>query len=651
MIGPPWARLGTGLASTCLAFLTSDSMARRLFERFGKPALVLAIALGVMAVVWLFRSVDWHLMDVAWRRVRQQPAGVFVVFGALGTAFSLRAVAWCAVSPSISFSQALAAIHVALLGNHVLPLRMGEPLRVVSAVRRSPITVRDATVSSVGLRAADTVALLLLGLVAAPSLMADRVGWWGAALGVAAVAAAVATFWLLHDEPNRAGVDAPRGTDSNAGLDRETVSNVHAGLNKFRQGLARPRTLTLVAAAWLAEATVVWMVARWFGAELSPADSVFVLAVAVSAQMLAVTPAGVGTYELAASSALGLVGVPLDVALAMAVMLHAVKTAYSLLVGVPALFVPDPGMFGRSRVPLNLPERALPQPNRPLENLPGRPRAADLAGAPAPIVMFLPARNEEARICSVIASVPSNVGGHRVLTIVIDDASTDQTAQRARGAGAIVVHHDRHRGLGAAVATGLFESVRLGAAAAAFCDADGEYDPSQLGDIVGPILSGDAHYVVGSRFAGQILSMRPHRKAGNRLLTLWVRYMTRLPVTDGQSGYRALSSDAARAAVVAHDYNYAQVLTLDLVMKGFGYREVPIRYRFRRTGRSFVRLGAYLRAVVPASYRVLNAASPVTAPGEIDLAELASAQRVPGAMTTPSISDRGYLERAATTAR
>ncbi len=201
------------------------------------------------------------------------------------------------------------------------------------------------------------------------------------------------------------------------------------------------------------------------------------------------------------------------------------------------------------------------------------------------------------------------------------------------------------------MATGLFESVRLGAAAAAFCDADGEYDPSQLGDIVGPILSGDAHYVVGSRFAGQILSMRPHRKAGNRLLTLWVRYMTRLPVTDGQSGYRALSSDAARAAVVAHDYNYAQVLTLDLVMKGFGYREVPIRYRFRRTGRSFVRLGAYLRAVVPASYRVLNAASPVTAPGEIDLAELASAQRVPGAMTTPSISDRGYLERAATTAR
>ena len=57
------------------------------------------------------------------------------------------------------------------------------------------------------------------------------------------------------------------------------------------------------------------------------------------------------------------------------------------------------------------------------------------------------------------------------------------------------------------------------------------------------------------------------------------------------------------AAEIIHDYNYAQVLTLDLLGKGFRYAEVPISYRFRTRGRSFVRLVPYLRRVVPAVVR------------------------------------------------
>jgi hypothetical protein len=91
------------------------------------------------------------------------------------------------------------------------------------------------------------------------------------------------------------------------------------------------------------------------------------------------------------------------------------------------------------------------------------------------------------------------------------------------------------------------------------------------------------------------------------VLTAGLRWVARRPdLTDGQSGYRAFSVEAAAAAEVAHDYNYAQVLTLDLLSKGFTYAEVPIRYRFRTTGTSFVRLGPYLRRVLPAVYRELN---------------------------------------------
>jgi glycosyltransferase involved in cell wall biosynthesis len=225
-----------------------------------------------------------------------------------------------------------------------------------------------------------------------------------------------------------------------------------------------------------------------------------------------------------------------------------------------------------------------------------------------PVVLVLPARNEERSVGDVVARVPDRAADHPVVCIVVDDGSTDATATKAEGAGARVVRQPP-RGLGAAVRTGLAAAVALDAAAVAFCDADGEYAPEELERLVEPILDGDADYVAGSRFAGTIRRMHAHRRLGNRLLTFAVARLARRPITDGQSGYRALSLEAARAAEIVHDYNYAQVLTIDLVRKGFRYAEVPISYSFRREGRSFVRLLPYLRNVVPAVWRELRSPS------------------------------------------
>ena len=90
--------------------------------------------------------------------------------------------------------------------------------------------------------------------------------------------------------------------------------------------------------------------------------------------------------------------------------------------------------------------------------------------------------------------------------------------------------------------------------------------------------------------------------------------MARTPIGDGQSGFRALSGAAAADAEIVHDYNYAQVLTLDLLAKRYRYMEVPIGYQFRTTGRSFVRPARYLRQVVPAVWRELNAAPRLASP-------------------------------------
>ena len=224
-----------------------------------------------------------------------------------------------------------------------------------------------------------------------------------------------------------------------------------------------------------------------------------------------------------------------------------------------------------------------------------------------PVILFLPAYEEAATVGAVVARVPAAVCGHPVRCLVVDDGSTDDTAARAEAAGAEVVSLPANQGLGAAVRTGLGLAVAAGAAAVAFCDADGEYAPEELERLVTPVLDGTADYVVGSRFAGERRRMRPHRWVGNRLLSGTLSVVAGHRLSDGQSGYRALSAPAARAAEVIHDYNYAQVLTLDLLAKGFRYAEVPISYRHRTEGTSFVRLVPYLRRVVPAVIRQLRA--------------------------------------------
>jgi glycosyltransferase involved in cell wall biosynthesis len=281
-------------------------------------------------------------------------------------------------------------------------------------------------------------------------------------------------------------------------------------------------------------------------------------------------------------------------AIAIALVTHGVKTLVSFVAVIPAAIWPSPSAFGNLR---------LPRTTSPVATVPLTP-AGD-----GPVMLVLPAHNEAPRVARVIERLPTSIDGHPTRCVVIDDGSTDATAAEAERAGAEVVRHDQCRGLGAAVRTGFEVAAALDPAAVAFCDADGEYDPAELATVVRPVFDGEAHYVVGSRFSGRIEHMQPHRRFGNRVLTLALRWSTRVPVTDGQSGFRALSATATRSARIVHDYNYAQVLTLDLVAQGFGYVEVPITYRFHESGRSFVKLGQYLTAVLPAWWHALNSES------------------------------------------
>ncbi|MGA9230858.1 MAG: glycosyltransferase family 2 protein [Exiguobacterium oxidotolerans] len=218
------------------------------------------------------------------------------------------------------------------------------------------------------------------------------------------------------------------------------------------------------------------------------------------------------------------------------------------------------------------------------------------------IVVFLPAHNEETSLPLVLKRIPDEIDGIPVETIVIDDGSTDATSTVATLNGAQVYRFEQNRGLGAAVREGLYRAYDHGATVAVMIDADNEYPADQIPDVVRPILANDADYVFGSRFLGTIDGMRLYRYIGNHVFTWLQCVLLKRKIHDGQSGMRAFSRAACKHAEIIHDYNYAQVLTLNLVRKGFRLKEVPIRYRVRESGKSFIRLN-YIQRVVPAIYK------------------------------------------------
>jgi glycosyltransferase involved in cell wall biosynthesis len=222
------------------------------------------------------------------------------------------------------------------------------------------------------------------------------------------------------------------------------------------------------------------------------------------------------------------------------------------------------------------------------------------------LAVVVPAKDEEATIGELLERVASvRVPGYELRPIVVDDGSTDRTAEIARRRGAVVVQHPHNRGLGAAVRTGLRAAVEASASAVAYLDADLEYYPEDIPRLVVPILAGRADYVLGSRFLCGVRGMRLHRKLGNYAFTALLMLLTRRRISDGQTGMRAFSREAASQAEIVHDYNYAQILTLDLLRKGFRMEEVPIRHRIREHGVSFVNW-CYPAKVLPAIWRELR---------------------------------------------
>ena len=212
----------------------------------------------------------------------------------------------------------------------------------------------------------------------------------------------------------------------------------------------------------------------------------------------------------------------------------------------------------------------------------------DVPEGDKPLAVIVPAYNESENLPTTLSRMPRSQAPNMRI-IVVDDGSTDGSGNIARRHGAdIVVSHPVNLGLGAALRTGLGAAREMDARAAVYVDADGEYPPEQIPELLAPIKSGEADYVLGSRFMGTRERQPLLRMIANRVFTALLCLASGRHITDGQTGFRAFSRRALECAEIIHDYNYAQVLTLDLLKKGMRLKEVPISYRFRTKGKSFI---------------------------------------------------------------
>ena len=207
--------------------------------------------------------------------------------------------------------------------------------------------------------------------------------------------------------------------------------------------------------------------------------------------------------------------------------------------------------------------------------------AAHPAGAGAPIAVVIPAYNEEPTIAEVTREIPAEAAGLATEVIVVVDGAKDATAREAQTAGALVCDVPVNRGQGAALKLGYWLARARGARIIVTIDADGQYEPEEIGRVVQPILDDRADFVSGSRRLGTELTTDATRHAGVIVFGLLISALVRHRVTDPACGLRAMKSEVTADVVLEQPQYQASELQISAALHGYRLAEVPTTMRDR----------------------------------------------------------------------
>ena len=201
------------------------------------------------------------------------------------------------------------------------------------------------------------------------------------------------------------------------------------------------------------------------------------------------------------------------------------------------------------------------------------------------LLVVVPCLNEDATVGDVVRNIPRSVPGiDTVQILVIDDGSTDATAERAREAGAEVVSHQSNLGLGRTFRQAVEIAIEKGADIMVNIDGDGQFNPNDIPLVVRPVVDDQVDMATASRFADRSLVpvMPAVKKAGNRAVARIVWLLTGARYHDVSCGFRAFSRHALLRMNLFGTFTYTQETFLDLAFKELSIREIPVKIRGTR---------------------------------------------------------------------
>jgi glycosyltransferase involved in cell wall biosynthesis len=230
------------------------------------------------------------------------------------------------------------------------------------------------------------------------------------------------------------------------------------------------------------------------------------------------------------------------------------------------------------------------------------------------LIIQIPAFNEETTIAQALRDVPKTIDGVTAIeTLVIDDGSTDATADAARKAGAThVLQLKTHRGLSAAFVAGIDAALRLGADVIVNTDADNQYAGADIARLVAPIVKGTADVVIGDRDVAKSPHMSPLKRMLQRFGSWTVGRASGLRVADVTSGFRAFSREAAMQINVFNPFTYTLETVIQAGNRNLGVQSVIVRTNApTRPSRLYRGIGTYLRKSVATIFRIYTVYRPL----------------------------------------